>query len=340
MNAISLAENGILPYWLIRFGIRQRLRRKLIVEESKYDRQKTRFMEDLVRSPIATDTDKANEQHYELPPEFFKLALGPNLKYSACYWPEDCRTLEEAECHSLMQVCARAGLRNGMKILDMGCGWGSFSLWAAREYPNAHILAVSNSRFQGEYIRTQAARRGLNNLDVATADMNTFDPGQEFDRIVSIEMLEHMSNYESLFSRVSRWLKDDGKLFAHVFSHGKYAYKYDDQNENEWMAKHFFTGGIMPSHSLLPHFNKHLTVVESWQLNGRHYQKTCEAWLQNMDEHKGRIEMIFQDCYGQEAARIWMWRWRLFFLACSELFGYSRGSEWGISHYLFAKTDR
>ncbi len=339
MNAISFAENGILPYWLIRFGIRQRLRRKLALESGKSSLERTKFLSDLAIAPIAKDTAKANEQHYELPTEFFQLVLGPQLKYSSCYWPEGCDSLAEAESHSLNQIGLRADLKDGMDILDMGCGWGSFSLWAAKRYPNAAITSVSNSRIQGDFIRQQARKRGLVNLDIITADMNTFDPNLRFDRIVSIEMLEHMRNYDSLFSRVSSWLKDDGKLFAHVFSHGKYAYEYDDANQNEWMAKHFFTGGIMPSHSLLPSFNRNLEAIESWKLNGVHYQKTSEAWLQNMNRNEESIRKVFEECYGEDVAHKWMWRWRLFFLACAELFGYKKGSEWGVSHYLFAKRE-
>ncbi len=337
MNAINFAENGMLPYWLIRFGIRMRLRRKLALEAQKNDAERVKFVEDLAHAPIAKDTDKANEQHYELPTEFFQLVLGPNLKYSACYWPEGCQTLAEAEALSLRQVSLRAEIKDGMKILDMGCGWGSFSLWAAKHFPQAEITSVSNSRIQGDFIRNLAKERGLMNLDVITADMNHFDPKAKYDRVVSIEMLEHMRNYDSLFLRVSQWIKDDGKLFAHVFSHGKYAYEYNDKDENEWMAKHFFTGGIMPSHSLLPSFNRDLEALESWKLNGVHYQKTSEAWLQNMNRNEERILEIFADCYGKDMATKWMWRWRLFFLACAELFGYKEGSEWGVSHYLFAK---
>ena len=330
-----MAENGLIPYSLIRMGIRTRLRNKLKREASRTPNYMERLRVELGRSPVASHTAEANQQHYELPPEFFKLALGKHLKYSSCYWPEDYDTLDAAERASLEQVASRARLEDGQRVLDMGCGWGSFTLWAAKEYPNSTFTAVSNSNLQRTFIEKQATERVLPNVKVITADMNVFEPSDTYDRIVSIEMLEHMSNYEALFERVASWLNKNGRFFAHVFSHRNYAYKYDASNESEWMARYFFTGGIMPSHSLLPSFDKHLKLIDSWKLEGTHYQKTCEAWLMNMNSNSERIKEIFSRCYGEQNANRWLWRWRLFFLACSELFGYKNGKEWGVSHYLF-----
>ncbi|MEM9160253.1 MAG: cyclopropane-fatty-acyl-phospholipid synthase family protein, partial [Verrucomicrobiota bacterium] len=286
----------------------------------------------------ATDTDKANEQHYELPPEFFELILGPHLKYSSAYYPEGVTKLGDAEEAALSLIDKRAQLEDGQEVLDMGCGWGSFSMRAAAKFPNSRFTLVSNSSLQADHIRNRAAKRGLANLEVLTCDMNVFDPGKQFDRIVSVEMLEHMKNYDTLFSRIATWLKDDAKFFVHVFSHKQYAYLYNEQDPSEWMARYFFTGGIMPSHDLLPSFKQHLKVMSSWHLDGTHYGRTSEAWLQNFDRNADDIRAIFDEQYGRKEARKWMWRWRLFILACAELFGYKDGGEWGVSHYLFEKA--
>ena len=339
MNTIALAENGLLPYWLIRFGIRQRVGKKLSEERSKTDEQRQNFRRQLAQSSIAIDTDKANAQHYEVPTQFYKLALGPHLKYSCAYWPEDCASLAEAEKATLELVAERAQLTDGQSVLDLGCGWGSFSLWAAARYPKSRFTAVSNSSTQADYIRGEAQARGLANLSVTTCDINQFDPQQSFDRIVSVEMLEHVRNYEQLFARIASWLKADSLMFVHVFSHRKYAYAYNDQDPSEWMARYFFTGGIMPSHELLPSFDQHLRLVQSWQLDGTHYEKTSNAWLDNMNRHENEIRDIFEETYGKEDAERWLWRWRLFFLACAELFGYKNGSEWGVSHYTLKKRN-
>ncbi|MBC2607991.1 SAM-dependent methyltransferase [Pelagicoccus albus] len=337
MNTLKLAENGYIPYFLLRFGIRQRLKRKLEIEASKGPDSNESFKRALKQSALAVDTDKANEQHYEVPAEFFELVLGPYLKYSSGYWPEGCNSIEESELASLELVAERAQLKDGQDILELGCGWGSFSLWAAAKFPYSQITTVSNSSSQAEFIRKRASERGLTNLNVVTCDINAFDTPLQFDRIVSIEMLEHVRNYDALFAKLSNWLRDDAKMFVHVFSHKKHAYAYDASNPSEWMARHFFTGGIMPSHDLLPSFDKYIQAEESWALSGVHYQKTSEAWLQNMNTYESKIEPIFAKVYGPENAKQWMWRWRLFFLACAELFGYKNGSEWGVSHYRFTK---
>ena len=338
MNTVRLAENGIIPTWLIRAGIRMRLKRKLEQEHDRHPAFKENFVKMLRNSPIAIATDDANDQHYQVPTDFYKTILGPCLKYSACYWPEGVETLQAAEIASLELVAERAQIDNGHSILDMGCGWGSFSLWAASQFPDSQILAVSNSLTQAQYIRSEAETRGLGNLNVVTRNMVEFDPEQSFDRIVSIEMFEHMRNYEMLFRRVSGWLKPGGRLFVHVFSHKTYAYDYDDSDPSDWMSNYFFTGGIMPSHDLFSHFNQDLQIDEDWKLNGMHYTRTLEAWLDNLDAEFDYIHPLFMNHYGKDSTKQWINRWRMFILACSELFGYKNGTEWGISHYRFKKS--
>ncbi|MCG8528783.1 MAG: cyclopropane-fatty-acyl-phospholipid synthase family protein [Opitutales bacterium] len=338
MNTVRLAENGIIPTWLIRAGIRMRLKRKLEQEQDRHPAFKETFVKMLRNSPIAIATDDANDQHYQVPTDFYKTILGPCLKYSACYWPEGVETLQAAEIASLELVAERAQIDNGHSILDMGCGWGSFSLWAASQFPDSQILAVSNSLTQAQYIRSEAEKRGLGNLNVVTRNMVEFDPEQSFDRIVSIEMFEHMRNYEMLFRRVSGWLKPGGRLFVHVFSHKTYAYDYDDSDPSDWMSNYFFTGGIMPSHDLFSHFNQDLQIDEDWKLNGMHYTRTLEAWLDNLDAEFDYIHPLFMNHYGKDSTKQWINRWRMFILACSELFGYKNGTEWGISHYRFKKS--
>ena len=337
MNAINFAENGLLPYWLLRFGIRQRVSRKLSIESSKSSEQRADFIASLRASAVAIDTEKANEQHYEVPAEFYRLALGRRFKYSSCYWPKGCATLDQAEEASLEQIAERAELANGQSILDLGCGWGSFTLWAAERYPQSEFLSVSNSYSQAKHIREQVIKRNLPNVEVVTCDINDFSPGRQFDRIVSVEMLEHVRNYEEIFARISSWMREDAKLFIHVFSHRKYAYPFDADNPREWMAREFFTGGLMPSHDLLPSFDRHLNEEDSWILDGTHYEKTANAWLENMNRNEEAVKQLFDETYGKANSSQWMWRWRLFFLACAELFGYKNGSEWGVSHYRFSK---
>ncbi len=337
MKAIELAENGLLPYWLLRMGIRKRVGNKLSIEQSKSTEDQLNFTKRLASSPIAQDTEAANTQHYEVPTVFYQYALGPHLKYSSAYWPEGCTTLADAEQAALELIEKRVELSNGQSVLDLGCGWGSFSLWAAPRFPQSTFLAVSNSHTQATFIREEATKRGIENLVVVTQDINAFNPQQQFDRIVSVEMLEHVRNYESLFARIASWMHQDTKMFVHVFSHRKFAYAYDADNPNEWMAKYFFTGGIMPSHALLPSFDNHLKMEKSWLLDGTHYQKTSNAWLDNMNAHQDEIRELFKETYGSDNATRWMWRWRLFFLSCAELFGYKNGSEWGVSHYILRK---
>jgi cyclopropane-fatty-acyl-phospholipid synthase len=337
MNAVKYAERGFLPMWLIRIGIRQRLRKRLEMEAGTDSEKKQHFINLLKNSPIAIATDAANEQHYELPSEFFELFMGEHMKYSSGYWPQDNMTLDESEEAALSLVAERSQLAPGQKVLELGCGWGSFSLWAAAKYPTSSFLAVSNSRSQAEYIRNKAESNDIHNLEVVTADMNDFAAPGLYDRVVSIEMFEHMRNYEKLLEKVAKWMNKNALLFVHIFSHKDHAYSYESADKDDWMANYFFTGGIMPSHDLLSYFDKDLKITQSWLLNGRHYHKTLESWLDRFNQALDDIRKIFGETYGQKNADVWIWRWRLFFLACSELFAINEGNEWGVSHYLLRK---
>lgn len=338
----ALLEKNILPDFLIRPGIRRLLKQR-IREETKptLEMQQNHlndFIRDLQNSPVAIHTKDANEQHYEVPTEFYQYALGRHLKYSSGYWMDHTRTLDEAEENMLELTCRRAELEDGMNILELGCGWGSLTLYMAQRFPNSRITAVSNSSTQREYIEEQARLRHLDNIRIVTADMNEFDAGDTFDRIVSVEMFEHMRNYRILLKRISGWLNPDGKLFVHIFTHKTFAYPFEVRDETDWMAKYFFTGGIMPSDHLLFYFSDDMSVERHWHVDGTHYQKTSEAWLKNMDRHKKEIIPVFAKTYGEKNVTRWWSYWRIFFMACAELWGYRNGKEWIVSHYLFRKT--
>jgi cyclopropane-fatty-acyl-phospholipid synthase len=294
------------------------------------------FAQAMLDHPIAENTAEANEQHYELPAEFFELALGPNRKYSCCLYA-GADTLGAAEDRALRETCAHADLKDGQQVLELGCGWGSLSLWMAERYPLSRIVSVSNSHSQRSFIEAQAAGRGLTNLTVVTADMNQFDAdaalgGRRFDRVVSVEMFEHMANWPTLLERVRGWMKPDGRLFLHVFTHKTTPYAFDRNDDADWIAQHFFTGGVMPSHTLIHQFGSLFEVEQDWRWSGEHYRRTAMDWLANFDRNDARIRQILAEVYGPDA-RLWRRRWRLFFLSVAGLFGHAGGSEWGVSHY-------
>lgn len=335
-----LLKNNLISDALIRKAIRSRLKNTLRKQKQPDHLLQRKAMEMLVdelkNSPIAIHTADANKQHYEVPAEFYKIVLGPMLKYSCGYWDKHDTSLEQSEVAMLDLTIERADITNGFKVLDVGCGWGSFSLYAAKRFPEKSFTAVSNSVSQRDYIMKQAQMEGIHNLSVVTADINVFDPKENFDRIVSIEMFEHVRNYELLFSKIHKWLTPAGKLFVHIFNHKKYAYTFKADRKSDWMARHFFSGGIMPGDELLFEFSKGFSTGGHWNLNGMHYHRTLEAWLEKMDANLPEVMKIFRKCYGREANKFRAY-WRIFFMACSETFKMNNGNEWQVSHYLFEK---
>nr|WP_295928494.1 class I SAM-dependent methyltransferase [uncultured Dyadobacter sp.] len=337
----SMLEKDLIPDFLIRMRIRQLLQQRLDSEHKDNVEQQQEhlasFIEKLKASPIAVNTADANEQHYEVPTEFYQYCLGKHLKYSSGYWKPGVADLHTAEKDMLELTCERAGLADGQQVLELGCGWGSLSLFMAARYPQSNFTVVSNSRTQKQYIDGQAAERDITNLTVLTADMNAFQTDQRFDRVVSVEMFEHMRNYQLLLAKVASFLKPDGKLFIHIFTHRAYAYLFEVVDETDWMSKYFFTGGVMPSDDLMFYFNDDLTVKNHWHVSGNHYGKTAEAWLANMDLHKKQIMPVFETTYGKSQALKWWVYWRVFFMSCAELWSFNAGNEWIVSHYLFEK---
>jgi cyclopropane-fatty-acyl-phospholipid synthase len=337
--ATAAAERLPLPDGIMRLGINFLVGRTAAQLAAIPPGADLAFASQSETFPIATHVDEANAQHYELPAEFFGLVLGPRRKYSSCLYGDGAEDLEAAEIRALEQTCLNADLQDGQRILELGCGWGSLSLWMAEQYPASHILAVSNSASQRSFIENEAKTRGLDNLRVVTADMNDFSSAETFDRIVSVEMFEHMSNWPALLERVHGWLAPDGRVFVHVFAHRTTPYRFDPHNQADWIAQHFFTGGVMPSHGLMAHSSAFFEVEESWRWPGEHYRRTADDWLINYDLNRQAIEKILKATYGDDS-RVWQRRWRLFFLATSGLFGFRDGSEWGVSHYRLKHAHR
>ena len=341
--AINWVEQGLVPDTVIRAGIR-RLCEQRLAEVSASDCETASlateaFARSMEASEIAPVPHLANVQHYEVPAEFFALALGPHRKYSSAWWPAGAENLEQAEAAALAATCEHADLVDGQSILELGCGWGSLTLWMAANYPKSSVTAVSNSHSQRTWILEEAERRGLLNVQVITADMNHFSTGRRFDRVVSVEMFEHMRNWPELFSRVHDWLVPGGRFFMHVFCHRSTPYAFVDGGPADWMSRHFFSGGIMPSDELAPRFQQHMRFMRRWRWDGRHYEKTANAWLANVDARKTEVLAVMARTYGESAAQVWLQRWRIFFMACAEMFGYRDGQEWWVSHYLFERPE-
>lgn len=332
-TAINAAESLPAPDALRRAAISWLVEKQRLDLLGLPDHLPREFAADMRTRPIAEHTGAANDQHYEVPAEFFKIVLGPRLKYSSCLYDAGARTLAQAEDRALEVTCEHASLADGQDILELGCGWGSLSLWMAARYPNARITSVSNSQSQRAHIEAQAAARGYTNLRVITADANAFQPEGTFDRVVSVEMFEHMANWGRLLERVRDWLKPDGRLFIHIFSHRAQPYRFSHEDQDDWIGKYFFTGGFMPSHDLIRDFSDLFEVVEDWKWNGGHYERTALDWLANMDREDLAVRRIMKATYGDQAG-VWRRRWRLFFLATAGLFGHRNGQEWGVSHYL------
>ncbi|MFW5926953.1 MAG: SAM-dependent methyltransferase [Wenzhouxiangella sp.] len=340
MKAIELAEKGLVPDWLIRRGIRALLERRLSEEhgddpQAQSERYRS-LLDDLTGSAIAIETDAANTQHYEVPAAFYEQVLGHRLKYSSALWPAGIDNLDDAETVMLEQTCRNAGLVDGQDVLELGCGWGSLTLWMASNYPDSRITAVSNSASQRRHIESRALELGLGNIRVITCDVNELELEGQFDRVVSVEMFEHVRNYRRLLERIAGWMKPDARLFVHIFCHRFLAYPFEIEGPGNWMGRHFFTGGLMPAADTLLHFADDVVIERRWLYAGTHYRRTARAWLDNLDAHSVEVGRILRATHGEDAA-LWRQRWRIFFMACEELFGFDGGRQWLVGHFRFRK---
>jgi len=338
---IKWIEKGYLPDLLVRMGIRRLIKQRLVDEHADdvevSSQRYYEFLQELKASALALETDKANEQHYEVDADFYHYALGARRKYSSCYYPAN-ETLDQAEEAMLALYIERGEFKDGQNILELGCGWGSITLYLAEKFPNSAITAVSNSNSQRRYIMSQAKARGFDHVEIITCDINELSLHQKFDRVISIEMFEHVRNYQSLFENIASWLKDDGKMFVHVFCHRFLMYPFLTEGDDNWMGQHFFSGGQMPAAETFYHFQQRLKIERRWLNSGQHYEKTANHWLNNMDKNKAHIMPIFERVYAADA-KLWFQRWRIFFMSCAELFGYDNGQEWLVAHYLFKKQN-
>ncbi len=339
---ITACELGLVPDAFTRRGIRKLLIQRLLNVDCgsvlANEAAAVELASEFSSSPIALVPETSNVQHYDLPAELHRFMLGPQRKYSSCFWPKGCHSLDVAEDAALQQTCENAEIEDGQAILELGCGWGSLTFWLAMKYPASRITAVSNSVSQRDYIMSVAEERGVSDrVSVITRDMNDLQIDKTFDRVVSVEMFEHMRNYPELLKRISSWLKPSGKLFVHVFCHKELTYVFADQSVEDWMSRHFFSGGVMPAADFLGRFNDHLSVEDHWSWSGLHYQKTCDAWLANMDRNRSKIMPVLEATHGTRGAKRWFNRWRMFHMACSELFGFEGGGEWFVSQYRFTK---
>ena len=345
-TALKLADRGLLPLPLLRYGIRRLCAQRLRDEQASSTSGTAAWLREMERGRVAEVPEKANEQHYEVPPALFEMSLGPHLKYSSCFFPAGDEDLATGEARMLALTAERAQLEDGQNVLELGCGWGSLTLWMAEHYPGSNIVGVSNSKPQAEFIMARAQERGLTNIRIITADMNEFDAAartgiEAFDRVVSVEMFEHMRNWRELLGRVRGWLADDGKMFIHIFTHRTLNYPFDVKDDTDWMSEYFFSGGMMPADDLLESLTEEsdvpFTVEDHTVVSGRHYARTAKLWRKNLEARRAEVMPVLENTYGEEAAA-WFQRWRIFFLACEELFGYRGGSEWGVSHYRLAPS--
>ena len=334
-----LLARGLIPDWILRRGVRSQGKERLNMM-NKVDSRKeySKFINEASTGNIAVNTDDANNQHYEVDSEFFKYCLGKNLKYSCCFWDDSTLDLDSAEDNMLEIYSKRAEIKDGMNILDIGCGWGSLSLFLAQKYPKSEITGVSNSSSQKIFIDSEASKRNISNLKIITRDINDFRTEEKYDRIISIEMFEHTKNTKKLMNLINDWLNPNGLFFMHVFAHKENPYYFDRDQKNAWMAKYFFTGGMMPNHNLFKDLKSNLEYQKSWMLSGEHYEKTSNAWLDKMDQNKKEILSLFERSNSSSIAKRKFHFWRLFYIACAEIFGYDNGNEWVVSHHLFKKS--